>query len=890
MEKINRKYLVLVLALCGVIAFASIASAGVTMVRCITWQGDPAKYHTAISGQAAQLKAVINTDDTSTIYYQWIYGDGTSSSATPLTGGVKYNVTVDHVYTGAVGTPFTAILKVANDATLTSGVIQDTYHIKIEDVASLDVKVNIAIDKGLWWLYRQGNNHSWYSYVHTYDNSPHMTWYQTQHISTMAAPTASAVHAFGINGHKIHNDPNQDPYVEAVRYGMNYLMKGYYNTTDRPALIAHSIGPITTNRPAGLPDDPEEGQADPNGYGIEVYDLPSTNRTPYQVGQVMDAIISSGVLPGDLTGRDFAPSTPESHIWTYGEVLQDMVDMHAWGQWDGTGCHGGICGSWWYNWNYSSPGDNSASQWPAIGMIPAQEAPWNATVPQWVRDYNKNWLAYSMGCTGPTPLDPDNLTSCSYSFFSYNGVGGCAADDCLATTPSGMVQMIFDGQTQSDIKWDRGEKYIADRWRSFIQLGSNYGSAKAYGWYSFAKAMRLSLPTATTQLVKSSGESFDWYYGDPTTTACTNEANCEKGLAQRILEFQSADGYWNHQSSLINSPLATAWMIIILKPALFAAAPIACFDYNPKSTYSGDTVTFDPSCSGHSEAGKDIDNLTLFEWDWDNDGTYDVDSATPSVQMQGFTCALPPCTFPVTLRVSDDANPALTATVQQDVTITNPPHPPVADADGPYMVSMCASDSLTLDGSASFDPNEGEHEAGCSSCPDDMITSWDWDLVPPLTDFTDQSGEIVTIPGGTGVGQVGDFFSAGSHSIGLQVTDNTALSFPGSPDPNLTDADFSTVQVFAATICNLAARPKDDKVQLTWTHTGAPGYDIYRSTEGPNTGFVKIAGDVATTYATYLDNTVVIGTTYYYRVAESGMTGGSNAVSVTPTLRVRRTR
>jgi hypothetical protein len=84
-------------------------------------------------------------------------------------------------------------------------------------------------------------------------------------------------------------------------------------------------------------------------------------------------------------------------------------------------------------------------------------------------------------------------------------------------------------------------------------------------------------------------------------------------------------------------------------------------------------------------------------------------------------------------------------------------------------------------------------------------------------------------------------------------------------------------------MCNLAARAKSGKIQLTWTSVGAPSYDVYRSTLGPNAGFAKIA-TVATTYATYLDGTVVNGTKYYYRVIAS--TGcGSLAASATATAR-----
>ena len=185
---------------------------------------------------------------------------------------------------------------------------------------------------------------------------------------------------------------------------------------------------------------------------------------------------------------------------------------------------------------------------------------------------------------------------------------------------------------------------------------------------------------------------------------------------------------------------------------------------------------------------------------------------------------------------------------------------------------------MTLDGSGSYDPNEGVHEAGCDTCPDDTIIAWDWDLIEPLTDFNDESGETVTLDSDA----IASYFSPGSHNIGLRVTDRTEESYPDSGEPNYTDVDFTTVTVFdSCGPCDVAARAKRGKVQLTWTHTGADSYDIYRSTSGPNTGFVLIADDHVTTYATYLDADVVNGTTYYYRVVSSDECG-SKAVSITP--------
>ncbi|MBI4849844.1 MAG: hypothetical protein HY808_14940 [Nitrospirae bacterium] len=862
----------LILLIC-LLMTASFAVAAVDKVICVPWQGDVSKQHTALNGVDAQLKCVVKTTDTTTIYYKWVFGDGTPDSAiAPLSGATKYNIETTHTYTAATGTPFTAQLVVDENNALANPVT-DPYLLKIED-DTLDTRINIAIDKGLWWLYRDGGtNYYSYTYAHTYDGSPHMTWVQTSHIATLAAPTASAVHAFGVNGHKIKGNPDQDPYVEAVQGGMNYLMKGYFSGTGQPALRALIIAPV--NRGGGVFDDPEAGQASPNGYGIEVFDWPSGNRSPYQGGQIMDAIIASGASPTDLTGRDFAPGTPKSHIWTYGEVLQDMADMHAWGQNDYGTCNGGICGSWWYYWNYGSPGDNSASQWGAIGMLPAQQAPWNVIVPYWVKAYNANWLEYSKFNYGGNP---------NHYAFSYNGVGGCAGDLCQQTTTSGMVQMIFDGQTTADPKWGKAQKFIADYWRSFLHDGSTWGGYRTYGWYSFAKAMRLSLPDSTTHLLKTSGATFDWYYGNPGNAACTTEGNCEKGLAQRILETQTTTGANNgswQSGNLTNPPLTTAWMIITLKPTLFEASPIACFNISPNPNYPNQMASFNPTCSGHSESGKDINNLTTFEWDWNNDGTYDQATPDPDTVTHSFPCASLPCTYPVKLRVTDDSDPARTAAAVLNVIISNPPHPPVAEAAGPYMTSMCAADSLTLDGSGSYDPNEGQKEAGCDTCPNDTITNYEWDTNDPLTfDTINKNGKTVIL----NAADIASFFDVGGNAVALRVTDNTANAYPGSGQSNLTDTDFATVDVTSGCICNLVSRIKSGKVQLTWTHTGAASYDIYRSTVGPNKGFALLKADHVTTYATYLDANVVNGATYYYRVVTSDGCG-SNWVQATPKTR-----
>lgn len=838
------RFLIVALTCIAFFAMASGAMAAVDKVRCIVWQGDPAKYHTAIDGQSVRLKGVITTTDASQIWYKWVFGDGNESAVTSLSGSTKYNVQVDHTYSAVVGTPFTAQLQVDDVDSSMANAVVDNYLVKIEE-NNLDAEVNIAIDNGLWWLFNQAFSNS---SCHTFDSSPFMVFYNgngSYPDNYFASPTASSIQAFAINNHKFNGDTNEDPYVEAVQLGMNWLIQGYYRYTSYPMLQALAISPQHG-------DDPDTNA---NGYGIQVRDY--GYRPIYEGGQIMDAIIASGVAPTGDTGRDF---TGRGSNWTFGELLQDMCDMYAYGQADSGSARGG----WQYSWNSGS--DNSAAQWAAIGIIPAQQAPWNCTVPNWVKTENEIWLSYSY----------------SSGHFGYTS-SGVQHDWYHNTTPSGMVQMAMDGQVgyddpdtpadERDSKWIACERYTADNWYRFLHNNSSsWGGPLTYGWYAFAKAMRLAVPQPVERITTTSGTEFDWYNG----------TGGNKGLAQRIVENQYVGGYWNG-SLTSTSPLTTAWMIITLKPHIVKPAPIACFTTHPNPAYANMDIIFDPSCSDHSETGKDITNLTLFEWDWDNDGVYDESTLTPDEMIHAFSCASVPCTYPVTLRVTDDDPEALTATYPLDIRITNPPHPPVADADGPYMVSFCDGDTLTLDGTGSFDPNEGQHEAGCGTCPDDTIIAWNWDLTSPLTGFDDESGETVVLDSSA----IASYFSAGSHNIGLRVTDNTEASYPSSGEPNLKDADFGTVRVYDACACDLAARPKRGKVQLTWTHTGAANYDIYRSTEGPNTGFEVIQNDHVTTYATYLDYDVVNGTTYYYRIVSSDGCG-SKAVIATPQARRRR--
>jgi len=297
----------------------------------------------------------------------------------------------------------------------------------------------------------------------------------------------------------------------------------------------------------------------------------------------------------------------------------------------------------------------------------------------------------------------------------------------------------------------------------------------------------------------------------------------------------------------------------------------------PNPSLAGATITLDGSASFHQDAAKSI---ISWQWDLNNDGTFDVSGPVVTTSFAALG------TYPVKLKVCDNATPQACAETMVNVLVTIPPLPPTASAGGPYGFCLAPvgtpQPAFFLNGAGSVNPDDGAHEAGA---PGDFIKAYEWSLA--------------NVPFATGVQpDVTAYFvgkGAGSYLIQLKVTDNTALSFPSSGMGDLSDTDSAQVVVKAATdpVCagcvrNLAARAKPGEVQLTWTHiAGTHHYNIYRGTisGGP---YLKI-GSTTSTYSTYLDRAVVNGTTYYYVVRPAAINDAefcqSNQASARPVSR-----
>ncbi len=679
--------------------------------------------HDTWDGKAVLLKAVAYDSQPGSLTYTWDFGDGSAQETGTVSNA--YAIETTHVYTGVEGKLYTASITVKDNEGNTHS---DTYPIVIRG-EKIDTEINVAIDDGLWWLHKNQYRNPGDYY--------HGRW--SSYSSYYASPTASAIQAFEITGHLEAGDLSENPYVETVWNGMDFLFKGGMSTV---RIGLHTLGNPDSNG---------------NGLGIEASD----GTAPYQTGMLIDAVVAS--------------STPDERVRQgninivgkkYSQIAQDMVDMYAWGMSDDHTYISALgkndyIGGWRYGWG-DWP-DNSACQWAAIGLIPAEQE-WSLVIPDYVKTYNDNWLWYSF----------------AEDRFGYTSTGH-GNHSSIATRPSGMVQMVMNGNHDldpPDPRWTATEGFFtnAANWKWFI-----YDSNTYYGWYAFTKAMRLAGKGETL----SSG--FNWFRGDDTDTATW-------GVARRLIELQEKTG--THRGRWIDGGQVThpgsygnvfdsAWSVIMLVPDLFNLPPVANAGGN-RVWGDGISIPFDGSKSRHIDPVKKI---VLYEWDFDGDGKYDIASVSPIVKYTydiTSTGGTLPATFKVTLRVTDNGNSLeppeapLQDTDTITVTIVEPPHAPVSMPGGPYTATVGVP--VTLNGTRSHDIDD---------VGGDYITLFEWDLDGDW-DFDDETGMDIEGNRETAGSIQFTFNHPGTYNIGLRVTDNGVFN-----DTKLTHTAFTTVTVTA---------------------------------------------------------------------------------------------
>ena len=678
-----------------------------------------------------------------------------------------------------------------------------------------------------------------------------------------------------------------------------------------------------------------------NGIGVQH----NTGDVNYQTGMMLDSIVASGtpntvVTPGTALATQIAGAsihgTGPGGAYTYKDAVFDMVDDYAYCEaptftdtFSGTTTKGG-------GWHYTCQedgGDNSVSQWAAIGII-AGVRNFGAVLPTAVHNADNSWLDSSFTAS--------SATNGYFGYTSSSPIWGPYAD-----TPSGLVQLAMNGLGRGTVSpggkhlWDSAETFIRDNFGNLQSSGAgNSLKDYYYGMFSFTKAMLLhdnndgggpigtgnqplqfllSLddPSTCSQPVplKSPGSGagpcyppIDWYAAQ---TAAFGGSDPTDGVARTIVQNQLADGTWFGQNYVSQQNyFQTGIAITMLNRTVVKLEPVACFTTNPTHVASGGPVVLNGACSFDQNPGKSI-----VSWAWDVSGTGgnnftikpgSPQCLTPSCSQFVFKFTLPagkslPYNFPVTLQVTDDANPAETATVVGSVVISAPPNPPNANAGGPY--NFCPNTTVAgkliyapflLDGSKSKNPDDGTTD-GTPGAPPSMITSYKWDYAC-AGNFTSASGAQVDAT--TAFDIPADFGT--SFNVCLQVTNNDNLAFPSAALPaGLSSVSAAQVTIHTTTdeVCTHCVNTLSGKskaptpgspgnIQLYWTDTNTSlqftidHYNIYRSSSASFSPFTEIAGAASSPFVPavkvsspaggqlfFQDNNVVGGNTYYYRIA-----------------------
>ncbi|MBI5140789.1 MAG: PKD domain-containing protein [Nitrospirae bacterium] len=300
--------------------------------------GDSQPY--AYPGLALDVWGAV-TFGTAPFTYVWNFGDG-SPNAVGAVSNVR-NIAVTHAY---VAGSYLATLAVTD----ANGRVESST-LKLDVVPMTDdVKVNLAIQKAMKYLYLNRTLSGSNAYFYNYETTP------------------LAVLAFEDHGHRAKNDVAKDIYAPLVQQGLNYMFNYFYNS-------------------GALGNDPDTGIAcDSNGNNKGVYYY---SQNLYHQGCAMMALANTSdpaavVTLGPQAGR------------TYADVLRDMVDWTSWAQNDSVYYRKG---GWRYGPNYGDS-DNSVSQWPVLGLASAEPLPWSIGAPSFVKTKLPTWIAYSQYSNG----------------------------------------------------------------------------------------------------------------------------------------------------------------------------------------------------------------------------------------------------------------------------------------------------------------------------------------------------------------------------------------------------------------------------------------------------------------------------------------------------------
>ncbi len=664
----------------------NVMPSGVTS-KVNSWDSGPY----ASPGSALELWGNVSYVGGNALEYRWNAGCGAAPTAWAAVSNTK-NITSSHTYAG-LGSCI-AVLEV-REVGGAGQADSDTVFIDVQP-SSFEVDLNLTRQRALKYLYMNKTsttvNGCAANYWIGYGN-------RAQSYAALGAT------AFQDYGHSEWNDKTKDIYAETVENAMNYILA--YMTPQG----ASNAGPT---------------YSDINNNSRMLY--ASNSHTGYQDGIVPMAIAHSMGQP-DQVVRDCAAGAIRGD--TYQTVVEDLVDHIAYAQYDHYGR-----GGWRYSDN-SAP-DNSAVQWPVLGLIAAEQAPWNINAPAWVASRLKTWIDYSQNGNG----------ACGYTY-SSNTLN-------VAKTGACIIEMEYAGGGGNQAN---ALSYINSNWSSTgNQHYHNFGHH--YAMYAIKKGMQ----AAGLTLVGTHDwqDDYNHWYVNNQINSGTNGS------------------YWNGSYVVSTGVNASIYAALVMAPGLSQLPPVAVAGVDQQVPENTD-VNFNGSNSYHADINGTID---LYQWDFDFDGvTFDVDaSGVATTKVGGFaiTNGTASQTYTIGLRVIDDNVPPLEDTDTLSVEVSNGNVPPVANPGGPY--SGIVGEDIVLDGSASSDANEagGSNPIANAAMGSgfDEIVRYQWDMDG---DSLYGNDDVPAEP--EGINPTVNFGAfIGTKTIGLKVTDSFGATGAQSSD------------------------------------------------------------------------------------------------------------
>jgi hypothetical protein len=387
-----------------------------------------------------------------------------------------------------------------------------------------------------------------------------MAWLASQqaadgHIGSqyLVATTAQAVQTLEAKG----NFPGAGKtYSAVVEKGLDYL----FSQATTVAIGKQTHGQVQDN-------------PDIYGDGLGVV-IQSSGEPMYDEGIVMSAIAASNTPDGPHGTVKGGPLDG----WTYKKVLQHMVSYCAWAQVDGdyidwNGKDQGGEGGWIYGPinNDSSQGDGSVSQWPALGLSAAEQAPWKIFAPAFVKTELNKWVTYIQGDDG----------GCGYRYKN----GGDGINEDISKTGGLLVMMQYLGDTPNTPRVKKALDYINTHWNetpaSFPSGNIWYGNyGHPYAMFAVYKGLELmgvqTIPNAAATPNSLKGDwygSFSDYLANPTSTVHSDFPTHQNVISTEGGTMGSWNGYPTTGYQYWNTTLATAWYADVLQKTVFVRPP-----------------------------------------------------------------------------------------------------------------------------------------------------------------------------------------------------------------------------------------------------------------------------------------------------------------------------